>query len=200
MSKGDVDPNIAAGLVHLRFACSLYISQINRGKSAFLHEHPQSARSWDTKMIKKIMSLPGVGTCVSHQCMFGLETVTDTKESMPAKKPTMWMCNSPLMLHELSVRCDNSHSHQHLTENRAKACEDYPLERIRAIIRGMQRTADANDAVRSMNTEAWNLTMSLRTHDPGVKISDEDAAAVPASTLKTDDGSDIPISFDANNF
>ena len=78
--------------------------------------------------MKKILSIPGVGTTTCDQCMYGLETYTDDGKNAFAKTPTMFMSNSPILLKGLTLRCDGLHAHQHLTENRAKACENYPLD------------------------------------------------------------------------
>ena len=61
---------------------------------------------------------------------------------MPAKKPTRWMSSSPHMLQRLSRRCTGNHEHQQLVGGRAKAAEDYSLDLISEILRGMRDTSD----------------------------------------------------------
>mgnify|MGYP003333620156 FL=1 len=51
MDPEKVKKMIAEGQVHLNFVCSLYRSQMRRGKW-FLHEHPATAMSWKEERIK----------------------------------------------------------------------------------------------------------------------------------------------------
>ena len=46
------------------------------------------------------------------------------------------------MIKRLSRRCSGAHVHQHLVGGRAKAAEDYSLDLISEILRGMRDTAD----------------------------------------------------------
>ena len=111
------------------------------------------------------------------------------------------MSNSPIMLKELAIKCDGSHQHQHLTENRAKACENYPLELIQAILRGITKTADAKEAIMDMNSSAWNMTLHLHSANGGMNEgTDGRGATLPSSVLSCDDGTEIPIMFDAQHF
>ena len=97
MDKEEVRKRIKEGLVHLKFVCQLYRRQIRNGKF-FLHEHPNSALSWKTKPILRMLKLEGVSTVVNDQCMFGLIAKGPDGTSLPAKKPTRWMSNSSFML------------------------------------------------------------------------------------------------------
>ena len=49
------------------------------------------------------------------------------------------------MITRLSKRCGGEHAHQHLVGGRAKHAEDYPLELISEILRGIRDTADHED-------------------------------------------------------
>ena len=82
---------------------------------------------------------------VSHQCEYGLLTPDSDGVPNPAKKPTIWMSSSSFMLERLSRRCSGNHTHQHLSGGRAKAAEDYSIELITEILRGMRDTADAEE-------------------------------------------------------
>ena len=46
------------------------------------------------------------------------------------------------MIKRLSKRCGGDHAHQHLVGGRAKHAEDYSLELISEILRGIRDTAD----------------------------------------------------------
>ena len=58
--------------VHMRFVCSLYIEQLERG-DYFLHEHPMGASSWKLPCIQNIMRMSGVATSVCDQCQYGAQ-------------------------------------------------------------------------------------------------------------------------------
>ena len=47
-----------------------------------------------------------------------------------------------MMLKRLSRRCSGKHVHQHLVGGRAKAAEDYSVQLVTDILRGMRDTAD----------------------------------------------------------
>ena len=126
---------------HLHFVVGLYKLQLEGGRH-FLHEHPATASSWADPLMERLMKQRGVSTVVSDQCEYGLLTPGPNGEPMPAKKPTRWMSSSPHMLKRLSRRCQRDHTHQHLVGGRAKSAENYPIELITEILRGMRDTAD----------------------------------------------------------
>ena len=95
--------------------------------------------------IIKLLDHPRVGAVVSDQCEYGLLTPDPSGVPTPAKKPTRWMSSSPFMLQRLSRRCSGEHQHQHLVGGRAKAAEDYSLDLITEIRRGMRDPADAEE-------------------------------------------------------
>ena len=129
---------------HLHFMASLYHLQLSEGRH-FLHEHPAGATSWSDPWITRLLKHPKVSSLISDQCEYGLLTPDGNGEPTPAKKPTRWMSSSPFMVHRLSRRCSGDHVHQHLVEGRAKAAEDYSLELITEILRGIRDTADAEE-------------------------------------------------------
>ena len=70
--------------------------------------------------------------------MYGLKTWGAHRgEKVPARKPTTFMTNSRAIGNQLSRRCGGEHSHQHLTDGRAKDAARYPTELCRAICRGI---------------------------------------------------------------
>ena len=111
----------------------------------FLHEHPATATSWSDPWIEHLLKHPKVSSIVSDQCEYGLLTPDANGLLTPAKKPTRWMSSSPRMIHRLSRRCSGDHAHQHLVGGRAKAAENYFIELVTEIIRGVRDTADAED-------------------------------------------------------
>ena len=54
---------------HMEFVCELYAEQI-RGGRLLLHEHPESASSWDEECIKELLKRKNVDTVVMDQCQF----------------------------------------------------------------------------------------------------------------------------------
>ena len=72
------------------------------------------------------------------------------------------------MLDRLRRRCQRDHVHQQLVSGRANAAENYPLELVVEILRGMRDTADKRMHFDNGDTEASNL-IAL---SPGYCISD----------------------------
>ena len=135
--------------------------------------------------------------------MYGLTTTKDYKRDgprMPALKPTMWMSNSPIMLHELTRRCDRQRDHQHLLAGRATDAENYPLDLVLAIIRGMAKTTQAKEIAKQTGVEHWENILSMTTTTSTDVPHTKETVDVPHSTLSCDDGQKINIDYDDANF
>ena len=130
--------------LHLHFVIGIYKIQLENGRH-FLHEHPETATSWDDDQMQKLLREPKVSTTVSDQCEYGLLTPGPSGTLVPAKKPTKWASSSPHMLKRLSTRCKKDHEHQHLLGGRAKDAENYSPKLILEILRGMRDTADLEE-------------------------------------------------------
>ena len=128
-------------VMHLHSVVGIYRMQIDGGRH-FLHEHPAGATSWNDEWIQRLMEHPKVSSVVSDQCEYGLLTPNADGVPTPAKKPTRWMSSSAMMLKRLSRRCSGNHVHQHLVGGRAKAAEDYSVQLVTDILRGMRDAAD----------------------------------------------------------
>lgn len=128
-------------VMHLHFVIGIYKLQLDGGRH-FLHEHPAGATSWADEWMQRLMEHPKVSSVVSDQCEYGLLTPNGDGVPTPAKKPTRWMSSSAMMLKRLSRRCSGKHVHQHLVGGRAKAAEDYSVQLVTDILRGMRDTAD----------------------------------------------------------
>ena len=120
--------------------------------------------------MKKLLFMPGVNAVKADQCMYGLTTLDDTGCETPVKKPTRFVSNSPLMLEELSRKCDHTHPHWPLLGGRAQKAASYALPLIFAILRGMHKTIQARDIMNATLEEEYDHTL------PRV-ISDADYAA-----------------------
>jgi hypothetical protein len=128
----------AEAKVLLDFAMQIYEVQLKAGRH-FLHEHPQSASSWqDTKMVK-MLAHPRVNTVVAHLCQYGMKTMGDDGLWQPAKKATRFASSSEEVLQQLDRKCNGKHVHCHLTSGRAKHAAVYPPELCRSILRGIER-------------------------------------------------------------
>ena len=51
---------------------------------SFVFEHPQTARSWQERSVRRLIARPGIHRVVAHQCQFGLRS----KDQRLHKKPT----------------------------------------------------------------------------------------------------------------
>ena len=140
----------ARAIEHVNFCCSLYERQLKKGKH-FLHEHPWSARSWKLEKIEKLLSNPAVALTQGHMCQFGMETFDDKKlgTTGPVKKPTGFMTSSKCLYDELSRQCKGGHVHIPLVGGRASACQVYPPELCKAVVRGVvkQKVFDKSNQV-----------------------------------------------------
>ena len=168
MRPEDVKKKLDEGMVHLRYMCKLYRRQIRAGKM-FLHEHPNSAKSWQVKPIKGLLDFGNVYTVKCDQCQFGLETRTTNGGKALAKKPTRFMSNSKLMLRELDKKCLEGHQHQPLMGGRAADAAFYPRKLLRAIVRGMANTKAAMDGTKDLVEEKLDFTtMKTSQHVAGL--------------------------------
>ena len=134
--------------VMLRFAMQVAEQQVRQG-NLFLFEHPQSARSWQDRQVKHVGKLPGVGSVVFDQCMFGL---ADVESGMYHKKRTRVMCYSEHVLSGLNRTCSQDRTHQHLVGqvkhkgkwlSRSRIAQKYPEDMCKAIVRGLLREKQA---------------------------------------------------------
>ena len=69
--------------------------------------------------MKEVMNEPGVGSCVSHMCAFGMQS-KDERGVGFVYKPTKFISNSVSVIQELSkYRCPGGHRHVQLLNGRA---------------------------------------------------------------------------------
>ena len=84
-----------------------------------MHEHPIAATSWREASVQKVWKLEGVGSVITDQCMFGLNTTGPQGQKMLAKKQTIFLSNAEEILKGLGRKCDGQHQHQQLMSGRA---------------------------------------------------------------------------------
>ena len=127
--------------VHLDFVCRLYALQADKGRY-FLHEHPNTATSWQEGSIVDMLDRNGVLRIVGDQCQYGQSDELDN----PVKKATGWMTNSPCVAEALSKRCSGLKGYcsrqgggRHMTASGRLAREMavYPFILCKAILMGL---------------------------------------------------------------
>jgi len=124
--------------VLLGVALAVYRWQLSRG-CYFLHQHPDSASSWELPEVRAMMSRPGAQVTKTDACVFGMKAVDASGVEGPIKKLTRWMGNAPCLMKELSRRCEGRHkSHVPLLNGRAAGAAMHPPGLVAAIIRGIQ--------------------------------------------------------------
>ena len=94
------------GLRHLHTSLDFYKKQIDEGRY-FLHEHPDSATSWQDEKLKDLQQLPGVFTVKGPMCFWDMYFDIPGKEAGYICKPTRWMTNSRILAEILDQRCVN---------------------------------------------------------------------------------------------
>ena len=127
-------------MLHLCFCVKLYLVQIRAGRY-FLHEHPNSATSWDVGCMRMLLNQPGVLRVRGDMCPHGMTSVDEQGEGL-VKKPTRIMSSSAEVLNRVQARCSNErgetkHRHVHLVCGRPNAAEIYPPSLVRAILEGL---------------------------------------------------------------
>lgn len=129
----------------------------------FLHDHPETALSWSEPCMKTILDMKGVSATVSDQCEYGLLVPGPDGQLLPAKTPTKWASNSPWMLARLSRRCQRDHPHQPLLGGKSKSAENYSIELIVEILRGIRDTQDQRDLGHDATDKHLHHLMSMNS-------------------------------------
>ena len=96
-----------------------------------MHEHPTSASSWGTAMVKQMIDLEGVYTSKFDFCQLWMTTTgpdagPDGRPALARKRTTV-LTNSVNISEVLRhAQCTRLHRHVHLEGGKAKKCEVYP--------------------------------------------------------------------------
>ena len=106
------------------------------GGRYFLHEHPATARSWETEVVQDIVHRRSVRVVKGDMCTFEM-TQTDSEGIGHIKKTTNFMTNAECIANRLDQRCKGDHRHIQLISGRAKHAEIYPDQLHQAILTGL---------------------------------------------------------------
>ena len=196
MDPARVQQILRDGDVHLHFVCSLYRSQLRKGKY-FLHEHPATAMSWKDSQISALSRDPLVKLVTADQCEYGLVTPSadDPNVMVPAMKPTKFMTNSQAMAEQLCKRCQGNHDHQHLVGNRCAAAAFYPAPLVKAMLRGITLQAVQD------NQLGYIHAMPMRFGKSKASTGSESDYGQPSfSKVDKVGGGSIPVKYEACNF
>ncbi|MBN71658.1 MAG: hypothetical protein CME32_20555 [Gimesia sp.] len=128
---------------HIKFCEEVYKMQVKEGRF-FMHEHPNSASSWNMPEMIRLAAMEGVEITTCDMCAYGLKTIDDEGEAL-AEKRTRIMSNAPEIIKRVSRQCTNKdmekkterHRHADLTNGRAKKCQVYPREFCKAVCEGI---------------------------------------------------------------
>ena len=114
----------------------------------------------------------GIHPVLIKETLIGQKSI---KVGLLELKLRMCLSSSPFMLDRLSRRCAGDHVHQHLVGGRAKAAEDYSIELVTEILRGVRDTADAEEKWGDECSE--ELIASMRTAGVMHDVHDVSVAA-----------------------
>ena len=135
------------GKILLNFALDVYTWQHHRNRY-FVHEHPQSASSWNLPEVRAVQCLDGVASVVNDACVFGMTATDRDGIRKPVKKPTRWLSNAPALLRHLVGRCAGRQAeHTRLLGGRAAGAAVYPPGLVLAIVRGLQAQREEDHAM-----------------------------------------------------
>ena len=129
MFGAEREEKIAYGRRHLEFCMKLYQIQWGDGRY-FVHEHPETASSWQEQCVRNMLQRQGVIRVTGDQCRYGLTSYDGSRVGF-ARKSSGFMTNSQCIAKRMSLRCPNKMGHKvHelviLISGRAKKAEVYP--------------------------------------------------------------------------
>ena len=205
MNYPKMDPDrvrraIHEGRIRLNVVLSLYRRQIRRGKYV-LHEHPATALSWKDDKVLNLLKHPEVIAVVCDQCQYGLTApVPGSNDRLPALKPTRFMTNSKEMASLLSLRCDRSHQHQPLVGGRCEEAAFYPLPLVKAVLKGIRATAEADQLRARLMEKAREYIHAVTDSAGTIPTTTESLPRPPTSSIQRVTGGVLPIQYHPQNF
>ena len=106
MDPEEVKRRLVEARVHMDFMIMLYRDQLDRGRR-FLHEHPETADSWNDAPMQALLKDPRVLSGVGHTCRHGMRLADRDGVVRPVRKATRWATSAEAVLKRLAVRCWN---------------------------------------------------------------------------------------------
>ena len=178
MTNEEKQQGIAYDRKRLEFCARLYDLQWKEGRD-FLHEHPESATSWQEECIVKLLKRQGVTRLVGDQCMYGLKSY-DGKREGPARQSAGFMNNSICIAKRLNLRCPNRHGvivHDHivLINGRPKVSQVYPEALCRAVCKVLMEQIEMDratilDSSGRCRRERYQQTSQRRIRDDTTEV------------------------------
>ncbi len=125
--KGNIEEKkrlLSRAIKHVKFCIKLYWERLKNGRY-FLHEHPDTATSWQLPEMVQLLMHPDVIRTKGHMCAYGMKSKDEDGEGF-VKIPTGWATNPPYIAEQVSALCSNrwkgsKHRHVHLISGRATA-------------------------------------------------------------------------------
>ena len=116
---------------HMDFTMEMHEDQLERGDLS-LHEHPDTATSWNLGSVQRFLSHDEVLLIKSHLCRFGLNF-----NGKLSRKSTLFATTCDAIGVCLQKLCNCTGSHQHLIQGLPRQAQVYPPALVKAIIDGL---------------------------------------------------------------
>ena len=116
MSDQEIERRDTEAKVLLPCVCDIYRQQLREGRY-FLHEHPETARSWVDEQATALLGDPAAGSLVGHPCMYGQRVPTGDERWLPARMAThVWQpcCYVTYRMHTTPARVGHLHNTHYL--------------------------------------------------------------------------------------
>ena len=126
MTCEEVKEKLHSAMTHVKFALDMCLRKYRAGRF-FVFEHPTSASSWTTAVMRHMMSFEGMHTAKFDFCQLGMTTTDAAGQTQSAKKRTTVRTNSANLVEVLrQAQRKGLRRHQHLVGGRASACQVHP--------------------------------------------------------------------------
>ena len=107
-NKADFDRKMKTAKEHVKFCLEIYKMQMAEGRY-FLHEHPNSAKSWEMPEVADMVAHEDVDVVTCDMCAYGLKIADALGEGLVEKR-TKLMSNPPEVLKRVGRQCENKNA------------------------------------------------------------------------------------------
>ncbi len=104
-NKARFDKEMKSAKEHVKFCLGLYKMQMAAGRY-FLHEQPNSAKSWGMQEVVDMVGLEDVDVVTCDMCAYGVKIVDKLGEAL-VEKMTKLMSKSPEILKRVGMQCES---------------------------------------------------------------------------------------------